>query len=308
MLGCVLDENYKVLSCARKSTNGSEGSAKGTKRIIAVIEEAIKLAAVDPKNLKGIGIGCPGLVDPAKGMLLRAPNLGWQNVPLKKLIGQRFKCPVSVLNDVDAGTYGEYALGAGKGARSVLGVFPGTGVGAGFVYDGKLVHGKAISCMELGMILLPGTHLGASVPGTVPLEDLTSRLALAAQSGVACYRGQLPELDEKTGGALRQIRSKALASAVKNGDEAAVLMFNNSLRYLGLGVAIVVNLFAPDRIVLGGGLVEEMPSLYIETLKAEVERFALPALAKGVKYVVAKLGGDAVAIGASAHQRTFGGK
>ena len=95
---------------------------------------------------------------------------------------------------------------------------------------------------------------------------------------------------------------------MKNGDEAAVAMFNNSLSYLGLGVAIVVNLFGPDKIILGGGLVEEMPALYMENLRAEVAKFALPALAKGLKYGVAKLGGEAVAIGASAHQRAFGGE
>jgi glucokinase len=121
---------------------------------------------------------------------------------------------VAVLNDVDAGTYGEYILGAGKGARSLLGVFPGTGVGSGFVYNGQLVMGRAISAMELGNLLLPGTHIGSPVFGTVTLEDLTSRLALASQAGMACYRGQLPELDKKTQGALRSIRSKALAACL----------------------------------------------------------------------------------------------
>jgi glucokinase len=306
MLACVLDAQFKVLATARKATNGSEGAERGMRRIISAIEEAIKTAGLNEADLNGIGIGCPGLVNPAKGTLIKAPNLGWENVGLRNALKRRFKCPVAVLNDVDAGSYGEYVLGAGKGARSMLAVFPGTGVGAGFVYDGQLVRGKSVSCMELGMILLPGTHIGSAEFGLVPLEDLTSRLALAAQAGVACYRGQLPELDEKTGGALRQIRSKALASAVKLKEEAAVTMFNNSLRYLALGVGMVVNLMAPDRIVLGGGLVEEMPKLYLDQLKLEVQRFVLPGLAKGLKYAVAKLGGNAVAIGASAYQRKFG--
>jgi glucokinase len=242
-------------------------------------------------------------VNPAKGILIFAPNLGWTNMALRKLLQTQFKCPIAVLNDVDAGTYGEYVLGAGKGARSLLGVFPGTGVGSGFVYNGQLVMGRAISAMELGNLQLPGTHIGSPVFGVVTLEDLTSRLALASQAGLACYRGQLPELDKKTEGALRSIRSKALAAAFRSGDDAAMIMFRNSIRYLGMGVAVVVNLLAPDRITLGGGLVEELPGLYLNLLKEEVERYAIPELARGIKYSLAKLGGQAVAAGAVAWMR-----
>lgn len=303
MLACVLDSNYRVLATARKSTDGSDGQVKGRKKMINVIHEAIELAGVHPKGLQGIGIGCPGLVNPEKGILLNAPNLGWSNMGLTQILKNEFKKPVAVLNDVDAGTFGEYRLGAGKGARSVFGVFPGTGLGGGFVYDGSLVMGRTISAMELGMILWPGTHIASEPFGAVMLEELTSRLALAAQAGVACYRGQMPGLDKKTGGNLRNIKSKALAASFRGGDEAAMILFRNSIRYLGMGVASVVNLFAPDRIVVGGGLVEEMPGFYLNLLKEEVARFALPQLAKGIKYVHAKLGGTAVAVGSVAWLR-----
>ncbi|WP_461785048.1 ROK family protein [Prosthecobacter sp.] len=303
MMASVLDANYHVLGFARKSTNGSEGAAKGRGKIVKAVHEAIEAAGVNPKGIQGIGIGCPGLVNPEKGLLVFAPNLGWTNMALRKLLQTEFKCPVAVLNDVDAGTYGEYILGAGKGARSLLGIFPGTGVGSGFVYNGQLIMGKSISAMELGNLLLPGTHIGSPVFGTVTLEDLTSRLAIASQAGIACYRGQLPELDKKTEGALRSIRSKALANAFRSGDDAAMIIFRNSIRYLGMGVAMVVNLLAPDRITLGGGLVEELPSLYMNLLKEEVERHAIPELAKGIRYSIAKLGDQAVTAGSVAWLR-----
>jgi len=303
MLACVLDKNYQVLGTARKSTTGSDGQVKGRKKIVNAIHEAIANAQVNPKGLQGIGIGCPGLVNPEKGILINAPNLGWNNVHLTTMLRGVFKKPVAVLNDVDAGTFGEYRLGSGMGSRSLLGVFPGTGVGAGFVYDGRIVMGRGVSAMELGMIYMPGTHLGSPHAGTVLLEDLTSRLALASQAGVACYRGQLPELNQKTQGNLRDIRSKALANAFRGGDEAGMIMFRNSIRYLGMGVAAVVNLLAPDHITLGGGLVEEMPTLYMNLLKEEVNRFAVPGLAKGIKYSIAKLGGTAVAVGSVAWLR-----
>ncbi len=303
MLALVLDANYHVLGTARKSTNGSEGQSKGKGKVVKAVQEAMQAAGVDPKGLRGIGIGCPGLVNPEKGVLINAPNLGWSNVGLRQLLASAFKTPVAVINDVDAGTYGEYVMGAGKGARSVLGVFPGTGLGAGFVFNGELVQGKTVSAMELGMVYLPGTHLGSAEHGAVILEDLTSRLSLAALGGVACYRGQADALNKKTAGNLREIKSKALANSLRGGDEGTMILFRNSVRYLGLGVAMVVNLMAPDRIVLGGGLVEELPSLYVNLLKEEVARYALPPLAKPVRYVVAKLGGNAVAMGAAAWLR-----
>ncbi|MDB6074954.1 MAG: hypothetical protein JWO89_2594 [Verrucomicrobiaceae bacterium] len=306
MLATVMDAEYRIVATAKKSTNGSDGPIKGKKKIVAAIKEAIEDSGYDPKGLQGIGIGCPGLVNPAKGILLSAPNLGWHNVGLRKLLQTTFKAPVAVLNDVDAGTFGEFKLGSGVGARSLLGVFPGTGLGAGFVFNGQLVMGKTISCMELGNIYLPGTHIGSTEFGAVILEDLTSRLALAAQAGIACYRGQSPELDKKTQGNLREMKSKALAGSFKTGDEAAMIMFRNSIRYLGMGVATVVNLFAPDHIALGGGLVEELPGLYLNLLKEEVARYTMPELARGLRYSIAKLGGNAVAIGSVAYLREFG--
>jgi len=303
MLACVLDKDYNVLGTARKSTNGSDGQAKGRKKIVNCIHDAILSAGVDPVGIKGIGIGCPGLVNPEKGILLVAPNLGWHNMGLSSLLTKEFGVPVSVLNDVDAGTFGEYKLGAAIGARSILGVFPGTGVGAGFVYNGQLVMGRTISCMELGNIMFPGTHLGSTEFGAVILEDLTSRLAVASQVGVGCYRGQAPELNRRTAGNLREIRSKALATSMRAGDAATQLVVRNSIRYLGMGVAVVVNLFAPDQIVLGGGLVEELPSHYLNMLKEEVARYAMPELVKGIKFSLAKLSGTAVAVGSVAWLR-----
>jgi glucokinase len=306
MLACVLDDSSRILATARKATNGTDGVAKGMKRIAQLIREALAEAGMEAGSVQGIGIGCPGLVDPSKGILLTAPNLGWKNVAMRRLLSAEFHCPVALLNDVDAGTFGEFKLGAARGARSLLGVFPGTGLGAGFVYNGQLVRGKSISCMELGHMVLPGTYLGSSQFGTVILEDLTSRLALASTASLSCYRGQLEDMDRKTGGSLREIKSKVLAGSFKEGDEVAMQMFRNSIRYLGMGVATVVNLFAPDHITLGGGLVEELPSLYINALKEEVARYAMPELAKGVKYSFAKLGGNAVAIGSVAYLREFG--
>ena len=303
MMASVLDADYKVLGSARKSTQGAQGAAKGVKRIAATIREAIEAANVKPDRIQGIGIGCPGTVNSAKGILITAPNLGWNRLSLGPALQRIFKCPVGMLNDVDAGTYGEFALGAGKGARSLLGVFPGTGLGAGFVYDGKLVQGRNVSCMELGMLWLPGTHLNSTIPGAVLLEDVTSRLGIAAAASVECYRGKAPMLDTRTNASLREMKSKALTGSYKAGEAATQAIFDNSLRYLGMGIAIVINLMAPDHITLGGGLVEEMPRVYLKELRDHIAVYAIPELLTGVKFSIAKLGPQAVAIGSVAWLR-----
>ncbi len=198
MMACILDDKYQVIAVAKKSTQGTQGPIKGLARIKSTIDEALAIAGLSRTQIKGIGIGCPGTVNSEKGILIHAPNLGWDRLPLGPRLSTTYKCPVKILNDVDAGTYGEYALGAGKGARSLMGVFPGTGLGAGFVYNGQLIQGKNVSCMELGLIWLPGTHLNSPLPGAVLLEDLTSRLGIAAASSVECYRGKAKLLDAKT--------------------------------------------------------------------------------------------------------------
>jgi len=303
MMACVLDENYQVIGSARKASHGSQGAAKGVKRILSTMEEAMKDAGVTLENLQGAAVACPGTVNPERGILITAPNLGWHNITLAPGLQRVLKKPVILLNDVDAGTYGEYKLGAAKGARSLLGVFPGTGLGAGFVYNGQLIHGKSTSCMELGMIYMPGTHLNSTVPGAVLFEDLTSRLGIAAGAGVECIRGHAPLLDAKSGASLREMKSKALTSSYRANESGVVSILENSLNYLGMGVAMVVNLFAPDHITLGGGLVEEMPKVYLDGLRQYTERYAVPEIFRGVRFSVAKLGGDAVAIGAVAWLR-----
>ena len=136
MLAVVLDQNFQIIGRARKKTKGHEGMQAGLSRIKNVIELACQDADIAPDALSGIGIGCPGPLDLAKKEIVEAPNLGWTHVPIGSSLESEFGCPVTVANDVDAGVFGEYRFGAGKNARCVAGIFPGTGIGGGCVYEG----------------------------------------------------------------------------------------------------------------------------------------------------------------------------
>lgn len=303
MMAVVYDKNFKAVGRERKKTKGDNG--EGTERLIGCLEEALEDAKVSRDDLCGIGIGFPGPLDLDEGIVLESPNLGWKNFDLKGLLEKKFKAPVFVGNDVDLGTYGEYRFGAGDKARCVLGVFPGTGIGGGCVYEGKVLRGKRHSCLEIGhMKLIPNGRL-CGCGGRGCLETVASRVAIATECAAAVFRGEAPKLEKIAGADIRAMRSGALAEAVQAGDRVVEDIIVNAARWLGLGVANAVNMLAPDVVVLGGGLVEAMKGIFVDEAQKAVRKHAMGSLADGVEIVAAKLGDDAGAMGAAALAKDY---
>ncbi|TWT61851.1 ROK family protein [Rubinisphaera italica] len=302
MLAAVFDENYKDLGRERKKTKGAQGPEAGLERVIKCIYDAIESSGVTLDSIAGIGIGCPGPIQPKKGILLQAPNLGWKNVPVAESLTKEFKKPVVVINDVDAGVYGEYLFGAGQGAESLLGVFPGTGIGGGFVQNGVILQGAKISCMEIGHIptVPEGPIASAGLPGS--LEAVASRLAMSALIAQASYRGQAPTVASSAGTDLANIRSGLLADALKK-DSMVEDIMTRAVVQLGKSIAGFVHMLAPEKIVLGGGLVEAMPEFFSKKIKEGMKSWLLPAYQDVSEVVVAKLGDDAGIRGSAAWAR-----
>lgn len=303
MLATVFDSNFKILGKSRKKTKGREGMEAGLKRINNVIEDALKAAGVDAADVGGLGIGCPGPLDFKKRQIRTAPNLGWDDVPIADSIEKKFGFPVTIANDVDAGVFGEYMFGAGQGARCVVGIFPGTGIGGGCVYEGKLFRGANCSCMEIGHIpvVTGGPVDGAGNEGS--LESVASRLAIAGAAAQAAYRGQAPALLESAGTDIANIRSGALAASVKGGDKAVKQIVDNVCVHLAMSVVTIVHLLAPDIIVFGGGLIEAMPDAMLPTIEKLARKRILSSMRNVFEIKVAKLGDDAGVMGAAALAR-----
>lgn len=303
MLCAVYDSKFKPVARERKKTKGAEGQEAGLKRVGDLIEETLQLANILPAQIASIGVGCPGPLDLDTGVLIEAHNLGWFDAPVKKVLEGRFGAPVFVSNDVDAGVYGEYRFGAGKQARCVVGIFPGTGVGGGCVYEGKIFRGRRSSCMEVGHIPLiaGGPTDGAGNAGT--LEGLASRLRIAAEAAQAVYRGQAPNLMKKAGTDLSEIRSGVLASAIENGDKAIEEIVKQAAEHIGLGIVTLVHLLAPDVVVLGGGLVEAMPKIFVQTASKFANKRVLPSFKDTFEVTAASLGDDAAVLGVAAWAR-----
>jgi glucokinase len=233
------------------------------------------------------------------GIVNVAVNLGWKNVSLGAMLEDELDCPVSVLNDVDAGVYGEYSVGAAVGARSVAGLFPGTGIGGGFVYEGKILRGRRSSAMEIGHTRITSSNRSSGTEMTGTLESEASRLAIAAECAKLAYRGEAPNLLRAAGTDISQIRSKVLASAIRDGDKSVERVVRQAAQTVGFAVTNLIHMLCPEVIILGGGLVESISEIYLDEVSRTVKKSVLQCYEDMFEIKMAKLGDDAGAMGAA---------
>ena len=300
MLTVAYDEKWQILGRKRRKTRGREGSDTGADRIVSTIHRLLDENKIDSSRISGIGIGCPGPIDLREGRLLTTPNLGWEDIEIGAVLKKEFDCSVVVVNDVDAGIYGEYKFGAAKGSRSAVGIFPGTGVGGGCVYEGNILQGSGISCMEIGHTRISGSNRSSGSAFAGSLEAEASRLTIAAEAAKAAHRGDAPYLFKEHGTDLAEIRSGALASSVEHGDKVVKQLVEEAAETIGYAVANVVHLLAPDKIVLGGGLIEAMEDLIVSKVRSVARANVMSVYKDRFKVVAAKLGDDAGVQGAAA--------
>jgi len=300
MLSVLFDDEFQVVVRKRKKTKGMEGVVSGQERIADLIQETLTDANISIDQLAGIGIGCPGPIELETGIVCIAPNLGWRRVAIGEFLSKKFLCPVRVVNDVDAGVYGEYRFGSAMNAFCVVGVFPGTGIGGGCVHDGRILRGMRLSAMEVGHMKIASTSRssGVDMPGTLECE--ASRLSIAAECAKLAYRGEAPELLKLGGMDIANIRSKTISQAIKNGDKSVERVVRLAAQQVGYGVANIVHLLSPDVIILGGGLVEAVPEIYLEEVRKIAKKSVMECYEDTFDVRVAALGDDAGAMGAAA--------
>ena len=307
MMAAVFDANFQKIGMCRKKSRSKNGG-ESEMRVIKVIREAIENAG-NP-CIAGIGVGSPGPLDPATGVIIDTPNLGWKNFPLAHLLQETFKAPVVVDNDVNVGTYGEWRCTVLRSKKHVLGVFPGTGIGGGIIIDGKILHGFSGAAGEVGHItIMPdGPFCGCGKRGC--LEALASRVAIAKEVAALAAREDAPYIQEHCGTDINAIRSGVLARAIEAGDTMVEQVVRKAAWYIGIGVGNLINVLSPEVVVLGGGLVEALETLVLEEVKNAVEEHAMPFLRKNVTIKAAELGDDAVVMGAAQliHERITPGK
>ncbi|MFP6604864.1 MAG: ROK family protein [Pirellulaceae bacterium] len=299
ILSAVYDQEFQYLGSKRLRTQSERGCEVVIERLIRTIQEALEKTEVSVDRLAGIGIGCPGFVDMKTGLVHECVNLGWKDIHLGKTVQDHFDCPIYLLNDVDAGVYAEHRFGAASGADNVLGVFPGTGIGGGAVVQGSIVRGPKITAMEIGHVNVVEDGLPCGCGKRGCLETVASRLAIASAAASACYRGQAPYLAATTGTHVKDIRSGILAKAIEEGDQIIEEIILNACKYLGIVIANYINLLVPEVVVLGGGLVEAMPQLFVKNITRTAKQHVLPVYRDSFRVAAASLGDYATAMGAA---------
>ncbi len=304
ILSAVIDAEGNILATAKVPTKADRGVSEVIDRIAGSVQKAVDKSGVASDSIQAIGIGAPGPLDPATGVVIFAPNLGWRDVPLKTELETRTGFPTFVDNDVNVGTLGEHVFGAGRGVQNVVGIFVGTGIGGGIILNGKLFHGASKTAGEIGHIIVKagGPRCGCGTRGC--LEAIASRTAMTKQFRKAILKkGKKSVISELTGGDLDAIRSGVLAKAIRANDKLTLKVFKKVTKYLGIGIGSIVNFLNPEMIVLGGGVVEALDDTFLDDIRAAAEKYALPNTLSGVQIVPAKLGDNSAILGAAALAR-----
>src|SRR4051812_31885250 len=300
-----LSEDGKSSHGMRSIPTSAELGAEGVAdRIVGLIEGVI-LDTIAQTNAKredfiGIGVGAPGPLDREKGLVIVAPNLGWKNYPLRDRISDRLGLDTTLDNDANCATLGEWWQGAARGGRNVIGMTIGTGIGGGVIIDGKLFHGASDVAGEIGhtTIDLNGRHCKCGNYGC--LEAYASGPAIATRAREVLVREEgdsaIPSMVK---GKLDQITAQIVYDAAMAGDEIASEIVRDTAKYLGAGVANLLNIFNPDIVVVAGGVTAAGDALFVP-LRAEVRRRAFRPAVEAARIVPGALPGTAGVVGAVA--------
>jgi len=289
--------SMECVGTARVSTKAQRGPDAVIERIARCVSDVIDECDLNPKQVRGVGIGAPGAVDPETGRVLFAPNLGWENVPLKKELEKQLDKSVFVENDCNICTMGVYEMELKSKPRNMAGILIGTGIGGGLILNGELYSGFNRTAGELGHMVLEVNGPKCSCGNNGCFEALASRTAIFRTIQNAVKEGQKTILTDMLGPDLKDLRSGDLRKAIRRGDKFVDRVVEEAAEYTGIAVANLINIFNPEIVVLGGGVIEalenEMLAIVIETAMD----YALTGTAKGIEIVASKLGDDAGIVG-----------
>jgi glucokinase len=302
VVGMVTEDGRSLYGLASLPTPVSDGPDAVIARIAAMVRDAVTAsrAAVSGKvEVLGVGIGAPGPLDTARGIVHLAPNLGWRNVPLRDRVSAATGYPAALDNDANCAVFGEWWRGAAQGARIVVGITIGTGVGGGIVIDGKLFHGASDAAGEIGHTTIDSTGRRCKCGNYGCLEAYASGPAIASRAVEGIESGEPSDIGRLVHGDLTKVTAQTVYEAARDGDAFALQVVKDTARFLGTGVANLVNIINPEVVVVCGGVTLAGDHLF-EPLRAEVKRRAFKPAADACRIVPGALTGTAGVYGAAA--------
>lgn len=298
----VVDASFNILGRSKAKTRADKGGDAVVDRMAEAVEEACSKAGLKPRDIEAIGVGAPGAIDMARGMVLEAPNLRWNNMPLaQRLSAACAGKPVLIDNDVNVAVYGENKLGAGKNARDVLGVWIGTGIGGGLILNGALYYGSLGTAGEVGQaILFPGAPLGQRT-----LEQNCSRKHLAGRLAKLIDANYPSMLATMCDGDVAGVGASTLAEAYAKGDALTIEVIDEAANMLGVAISTYVTVLSLPMVIMGGGLSEAMGQPFADRVAAAMKPHVFPKALQSCQVVTTKLADDAGLLGAAllAHEK-----
>lgn len=290
----------KILASKKKKTRASKGADAVLGRIVETAEKALDQVE-DRKAVEGVCIGAPGVIDPSSGMVMRAPNLDWQNVPLGEELQKRLGLPVVVDNDVNIGVLGEYVYGAGRGSLHMVGVFVGTGIGGGIVINGHSHYGSRGAAGEIGHTIVRARGRKCSCGREGCVEAYSSKTSMEKMIRHQIQRGRkssvLAIMKDK---GKEKLSSSVVEAALEDKDGLMEETLKVAQFHLGLLAANLVNTLDPEVIVFGGGLVERLGQGFVDPIANVATRYYIrQSGAEKVRLLAGELGDDAGPVGAA---------
>ena len=304
VVGALPEDGSREIAVHSEPTAAAEGAGAVVDRIVRMIEATIAQTIAETgserRDFHGVGVGAPGPLDRERGLVITTPNLGWTNFPLRDVISERVKLQVTLDNDANCATLGEWWLGSAQGGRNVVGMTIGTGIGGGLIFDGKLYHGSSDVAGEIGHTTIDVTGRLCKCGNYGCLEAYASGPSIAARAREAIEQGEEESLlFGMVGGELERLTAAIVYDAAKQGDETAVEVVRETARFLGAGIANLLNVFNPDVVVIAGGVTQAGETLF-EPLRREARKRAFRPAVEACRIVPGWLQGTAGVVGAVA--------
>ena len=270
--------------------------------MLETLRQTITELAAPLDGLAALGVACAGMIDPATGAVVDAPNLGWRNLPLGAELRRALGVPVLIENDVRAAAWGEFAFGAGAGDSNLVAVFVGTGLGSGAVLDGRLWHGAGNAAGEVGHMQVVPDGLPCPCGARGCLERYVAGSGFQQRFGDALAGGVPTALAARTGRDAGRLTAALLYEAAQAGDAFARAVWDDAVHYLTVGLANYVTLVNPRVLVLGGGVIETVPALF-DAAARSIPRLTTILARQALRIERARLGDWSGVVGAAALAR-----
>ena len=296
--GALFSLDGAIICEDKVETNAENGFEKTVESLAELTKRLSKKVSIEFDAVKAIGVGSPGVVDSANGIVLRWTNFGWNNVPLAGYLGKLTGKKVTVANDANVAALGEAYFGATAQYQSSILLTIGTGIGGGMVFDGKLIEGYKSAGAELGHITIREGGIPCACGRKGCYEKYASASALIQQTRHAMVENLHSEMWNIVEGKIERVNGRTAFIAASKGDEAAQKVLDQFIGYLSEGIADFVNILRPEAIVLGGGIANEGEKLFKPLRKAVDKRTYIAMDIVPLKIVGARLGNQAGIYGA----------